>query len=73
MAIWLGTTDGNRYKLLQRGDETDDQIMRGLLDGTVSGWAPVATSQDQGWKLVNLAHVIAINTGPDESEGDSFR
>lgn len=68
MAIWLGTADGNRYKLLQRGDETDEQIMRGLLDGTVSGWAPVTINQDHGWKLINLAHVIAISTGPDESD-----
>ena len=48
MAVWLRTVDGERYKLAQRKDETDDQIMRGLIDGTVSGWAPVVRG-DGGW------------------------
>ena len=45
MAVWLRTVDGERYRLAQRPDETDEQIMRGLIDGTVSGWAPVVRAE----------------------------
>lgn len=62
MAVWLRTVDGERYKLVQRRDENDEQVMRALLDGTVSGWAPVLRG-DGGWMLVNLRHVVRIESG----------
>lgn len=65
MAVWLRTVDGERYRLAQRPDETDEQIMRGLIDGTVSGWAPVVRAGG-GWLLVNLAHVTRIETGSED-------
>jgi len=71
MAVWLRTVDGERYKLAQRKDETDDQIMRGLIDGTVSGWAPVVRG-DGGWMLVNLQHVVRIETGSEDGPHVGF-
>ena len=71
MAVWLRTVDGERYKLAQRKDETDDQIMRGLIDGTVSGWAPVVRG-DGGWMLVNLRHVVRIETGSEDGPHVGF-
>jgi len=65
MAVWLRTVDGERYKLVQRRDENDEQVMRALLDGTVSGWAPVLRG-DGGWMLVNLRHVVRIESGGEE-------
>jgi hypothetical protein len=65
MAVWLRTTDGDRYKLARRAGETDEQIMRGLMDGTVHGWAPVVRG-DGGWMLVNLQHVVRIETGTED-------
>jgi hypothetical protein len=66
MAVWLRTVDGDRYKLVQRRDEDDDQVMRALLDGTVSGWAPVVRG-DRGWMLVNLQHVVRIESGAEDA------
>ena len=66
MAVWLRTVDGDRYKLAQRKDENDEQVMRALLDGTVSGWAPVIRG-DGGWMLVNLRHVVRIESGGDDA------
>jgi len=71
MAVWLRTVDGDRYKLAQRKDEDDEQVMRALLDGTVSGWAPVLRG-DRGWMLVNLRHVVRIESGSDEGPLASF-
>ena len=65
MAVWLRTVDGDRYKLAQRRDENDEQVMRALLDGTVSGSAPVLRG-DGGWMLVNLRHVVRIESGGEE-------
>ena len=71
MAVWLRTVDGDRYKLVQRADENDEQVMRALLDGTVSRWAPVVRG-DGGWMLVNLRHVVRIESGSDEGPLASF-
>ena len=71
MAVWLRTVDGDRYKLVQRQDENDEQVVRALLDGTVSGWAPVLRG-DGGWMLVNLRHVVRIESGSDEGPLASF-
>lgn len=65
MAVWLRTVDGERYKLAQKLGETDEQVMRAVLDGSVHGWAPVVRSGG-GWMLVNLSHVVRIENGPDE-------
>jgi hypothetical protein len=40
--------------------------MRAILDGTVHGWAPVVRSGG-GWMLVNLAHVVRIETGSEDA------
>jgi hypothetical protein len=71
MAVWLRTVDGDRYKLAQRKDENDEQVMRALLDGTVSGWAPVVRG-DSGWMLVNLQHVVRIESGPEDGPHAPF-
>jgi hypothetical protein len=65
MAVWLQTVDGERYKLAQRKDEDDNTVMRALLDGAVSGWAPVVRDGG-GWLLVNLQHVVRIETGSED-------
>jgi len=65
MAVWLRTVDGDRYKLVQHPKEDDHQVMRALLDGTVAGWAPVVRG-DGGWMLVNLRHVVRIESGADD-------
>ena len=72
MAVWLRTVTGERYKLHQRPDETDDEIMRGLMNGGTRDWAPVVRP-DGGWMMLNLAHVVRIETGPDEDIRDSFK
>jgi hypothetical protein len=76
VAVWLRTVTGERYRLHQRSTETDDQVMRALMDGTVHGWAPVFGAAG-GWQLINLAHVVRIETGPEtgpeEDIRDSFR
>jgi hypothetical protein len=66
MAVWLRTVDGERYKLAQKQGETDEQVMRAILDGTVHGWAPVVRSGG-GWMLVNLEHVVRIETGSEDA------
>jgi hypothetical protein len=66
MAVWLRMVDGERYKLAQTQGQTDEQVMRAILDGTVHGWAPVVRSGG-GWILVNLAHVVRVETGPDQA------
>jgi hypothetical protein len=71
MAVWLRTVDGDRYKLVQRRDEDDEQVMRALLDGTVSGWAPVLRG-DGGWMLVNLQHVVRIESGGEDAPHAPF-
>ncbi len=65
MAVWLRTVDGERYKLAQRKDEDDNTVMRALLDGAVSGWAPVVRDGG-GWLLINLQHVVRIETGSED-------
>ncbi len=65
MAVWLRTVDGERYKLAQRKDEDDSTVMRALLDGAVSGWAPVVRDGG-GWLLINLQHVVRIETGSED-------
>lgn len=72
MAVWLRTVDGDRYKLVQGKDENDEQVMHALLDGTVSGWAPVLRG-DGGWMLVNLRHVVRIESGTDDGPHSSFQ
>lgn len=73
MAVWLHTVTGQRYKLHQRPDETDDEIMRGLMNGGTRDWAPVVRPEG-GWMMVNLAHVVRIETGPEEEDiRGSFR
>ena len=39
--------------------------MRALLDGAVSGWAPVVRDGG-GWLLINLQHVVRIETGSED-------
>jgi hypothetical protein len=63
--------DGDRYKLAQRRDEDDEQVMRALIDGTVSGWAPVVRS-DGRWMLVNLQHVVRIESGGEDGPHSAF-
>jgi hypothetical protein len=60
-------TDTNRYRVLQRPDETEDQVRRALIEGKISDWVPVVSSREDGWRLVNLRHVLWIETGPEES------
>jgi len=64
VAVWLRTVNGDRYKLAQRSHETDEQVMRALMEGTVHGWAPVVRAEG-GWMLVNLHHVVRIETGTE--------
>lgn len=71
MAVWLRTVEGERFKLAKRTDETDDQIMRALLDGTVGGWVPVVRG-DGDWMLLNLRHVLRIETGGDDGPHVGF-
>jgi hypothetical protein len=71
VAVWLHTVKGERYRLAQRADESDEQIMRSLLNGGTHEWAPVVRAGG-GWLLVNLAHVVKIETGPDEDIRESF-
>ena len=71
MAVWLRTVDGERFKLAQARGESDEQIMRAILDGTVHGWAPVIRAGG-GWMLVNLAHVTRVETGPDDAPHIGF-
>ena len=71
MAVWLRTVDCERYKLAQRTCESDEQIMRGLIDGTVSGWAPVVRDGG-GWLLIHLQHVVRIETGSDDGPHVGF-
>ena len=40
-------------------------------DGTVSGWAPVVRG-DGGWMLVNLRHVVRIETGSEDGPHVGF-
>jgi len=53
--------------VLQRPDETEDQVRRALIEGKISDWVPVVSSREDGWRLVNLRHVLWIETGPEES------
>jgi hypothetical protein len=71
VAVWLRMVDGERYRLAQKPGETDDQVMRAILDGTVHGWAPVVRS-GSGWMLVNLAHVVRVETGPEDASHLGF-
>jgi hypothetical protein len=67
MAVWVRLTDTNRYKLLQRPGETEEQVMHALLDGNVKHWAPVVSGREDGWRLVNIQHVLWIESGPDDT------
>jgi hypothetical protein len=69
MPVWVRMTDTNRYKLLQRSGETEEQVLRALLAGEVSQWAPVASGREDGWRLVNIQHVLWVESGPEDSGG----
>jgi len=71
MAVWLRTVDGERYKLAQTPDQTDEDVMRAILDATVHDWAPVVRSGG-GWMLVSLRHVVRVETGPEDAPHTGF-
>jgi hypothetical protein len=72
MAIWLRTLEGDRYRLIQQADETEEEVMQAIVDGTFPNWAPVSTGHEGGWKLVNLARVLWIETAPDDAQSAGF-
>ena len=49
----------------------NEAMWRAILDGTVHGWAPVVRS-GSGWMLVNLAHVVRVETGPEDASHLGF-